>query len=139
MTVDLRTTYMGLQLAHPVLPSASPLTGDLDHLHSLVEAGAPAVVLPSLFEEQIEHDAMAVHFGMEQGAGGFAEAASGYLPDLDDYNTGPARYLDLVSAARAELKVPAAPPALSQTWSVQVPFAATPAKADMPATGTVRL
>jgi len=49
---------------------------------------------------------MAVHFGLEQGSGGFAEAASGYLPDLDQYNTGPARYLDLVSAARAELNVP---------------------------------
>lgn len=72
--VDLTTDYLGLRLSHPVLPSASPLTGDIDHILALVEAGAPAVVLPSLFEEQIEHDAMAVHFGLEQGAGAFGEA-----------------------------------------------------------------
>ncbi len=60
MTVDLGTTYLGLQLPHPVVPSASPLTGDLDHLHQLAAAGAGAVVLPSLFEEQIEHEAMAL-------------------------------------------------------------------------------
>jgi dihydroorotate dehydrogenase (fumarate) len=106
MSVDLSVEYLGLKLAHPVVPSASPLTGDIDHILALVEAGAPALVLPSLFEEQIEHDAMAVHHGIEQGAGGFAEAASGYLPDLNDYNTGPNQYLDLVGRARKEAGVP---------------------------------
>ena len=72
MSVDLSTSYLGLDLAHPVLPSASPLTGDIDHIHALVEAGAPAIVLPSLFEEQIEHNAMAVHHSLELGADGFA-------------------------------------------------------------------
>jgi dihydroorotate dehydrogenase (fumarate) len=95
-----------MELAHPVVPSASPLTGDLDHLHRLVEAGASAVVLPSLFEEQVEHEAMAVHFGIEFGAGAYAEATGGYLPELDTYNTGPDRYLELVAAARRELPVP---------------------------------
>ncbi|HSO48996.1 MAG TPA: dihydroorotate dehydrogenase-like protein, partial [Acidimicrobiia bacterium] len=90
----------------PVMPSASPLTGDIDHILALVEAGAPAIVLPSLFEEQIEHDAMAVHFGIELGAEGFAEAPSGYLPSLNSYNTGPERYLDLVRRARSEAGVP---------------------------------
>jgi len=103
---DLTTTYLGMTLAHPVMPSASPLTGDLDTLHRLVEAGAPAVVLPSLFEEQIEHEAMAVHFGLEFGAEAFAEAPAGYFPELDDYNTGPDQYLDLVRAAKRELPVP---------------------------------
>jgi len=106
MTVDLSVEYMGMRLAHPVMPSASPLTGDIDHIHALVDAGAPALVLPSLFEEQIEHDAMAVHYDLEQGAGAFGEAASGYLPDLDDYNTGPKLYLDLVRRARREVDVP---------------------------------
>jgi len=106
MTVDLTTTYLGIELPHPILPSASPLTGDIDRILALVEAGAPAVVLPSLFEEQIEHDAMAVHFGLEMGAGGFGEAPSGYLPELDDYNTGPDDYLDLVRRARREAKIP---------------------------------
>jgi dihydroorotate dehydrogenase (fumarate) len=80
MNVDLTTTYLGLELAHPVLPSASPLTGDIDHIHALVEAGAPAVVLPSLFEEQIEHDEMAVHYSLELGADGFGEAPEGFFP-----------------------------------------------------------
>lgn len=106
MSVDLSTRYLGMELAHPVVPSASPLTGDLDHLHRLVEAGASAVVLPSLFEEQVEHEAMAVHFGIEFGAGAYAEATGGYLPELDTYNTGPDRYLELVAAARRELPVP---------------------------------
>lgn len=106
MSVDLTTRYMGLHLAHPVMPSASPLTGDLDHIHALVEAGAPALVLPSLFEEQIEHDEMAVHFALEMGADGFAEIPEGFFPQLDDYNTGPEDYLDLIRRAKEEVDVP---------------------------------
>lgn len=106
MTVDLSTRYLGLDLAHPVMPSASPLTGDIDHIHTLVEAGAPALILPSLFEEQIEHDAMAVHFSLELGADGFGEAADGFFPQLDDYNTGPEDYLELIRRAKAEVAVP---------------------------------
>lgn len=106
MTVDMRTHYLGMTLAHPIVPSASPITGDIDHLLRLVEAGASAVVLPSLFEEQVEHEAMAVHMGLEWAKESFAEAADGYLPELNDYNTGPARYLELVRAAKSELHVP---------------------------------
>jgi dihydroorotate dehydrogenase (fumarate) len=106
MTADLSTRYLGLDLAHPVMPSASPLTGDLDHIHKLVEAGAPAVVLPSLFEEQIEHNAMAVHNSIEMGADGFAETPEGFFPALDDYNTGPEDYLELVRGAKREAGVP---------------------------------
>ena len=106
MTVDLSTNYMGLNLAHPVMPSASPLTGDLDHIHALIDAGAPALVLPSLFEEQIEHDEMAVHFALEMGADGFAEISEGFFPQLDDYNTGPEDYLDLIRRAKSEVDVP---------------------------------
>jgi dihydroorotate dehydrogenase (fumarate) len=106
VTADLSTRYLGLDLAHPVMPSASPLTGDIDHIHALVEAGAPALVLPSLFEEQIEHDAMAIHFSLEMGADGFGEAPDGFFPELDDYNTGPEDYLDLIRRAKAEVTVP---------------------------------
>ncbi|HKX73798.1 MAG TPA: dihydroorotate dehydrogenase-like protein [Acidimicrobiia bacterium] len=105
MTVDLTTEYLGLKLAHPVVPSASPLTGDLDHLHRLAEAGAAAVVLPSLFEEQVEHDAMAIHLGLEWNTGS-GEAPNGYLPEMDDYNTGPRQYLELIRGARRELSIP---------------------------------
>jgi dihydroorotate dehydrogenase (fumarate) len=104
--VDLSTEYLGFALPHPVMPSASPLTGDIDTLHRLVEAGAPAVVLPSLFEEQVEHDALAVHHGLEFGAGYNAEAPEGYFPELDDYNAGPDDYLELVARAEDELDVP---------------------------------
>lgn len=106
MTVDLSTTYLGLDLPNPLVPSASPLTGDIDHIHALVEAGASAVVLPSLFEEQIEHDAMAVHLSLERGADGFGEAPDGYFPQLDDYNTGPEDYLDLIRRAKGEAGIP---------------------------------
>ncbi|HSJ34706.1 MAG TPA: dihydroorotate dehydrogenase-like protein [Acidimicrobiia bacterium] len=104
--VDLTTEYLGFSLPHPVVPSASPLTGDIDTLHLLVEAGAPAVVLPSLFEEQVEHDALAIHHGLEFGAGYNAEAPEGYFPELDDYNSGPDDYLELVARAEDELDVP---------------------------------
>lgn len=106
MSTDLRTKYLGLDLAHPVVPSASPLTGDIDHIHTLCEAGAPALVLPSLFEEQIEHDEMALHYSLEMGADGFGEAAGGFFPQLDAYNTGPEDYLDLIRRAKAEVDVP---------------------------------
>lgn len=106
MTVDMSTTYLGLDLDHPVMPSASPLTGDIDRIHALVEAGAPALVLPSLFEEQIEHDEMALHFSLEMGADGFGEIPDGFFPQLDDYNTGPEDYLDLIRRATAEVSVP---------------------------------
>ena len=106
MTVDMSTRYLGLPLAHPVMPSASPATGSIDRIHLLVEAGAPALVLPSLFEEQIDHDAMAVHFSLERGADGFGEAPSGFFPELDDYNTGPEDYLDLIGRAKSEVDVP---------------------------------
>lgn len=102
---DLSTTYLGFRLDHPVVPSASPATGDIDSLHRLVEAGASAVVLPSLFEEQVEHDAMAVHDAFEMG-GGFAEATDGYFPALDDYNTGSDEYLKLARQAADELDIP---------------------------------
>ena len=106
MTVDLTTNYLGLDLAHPVVPSASPLTADIDHIHALVAAGAPAVVLPSLFEEQIEHDAMAIDHSLEVGADGFGESAEGFFPELDDYNTGPDDYLELIRRAKSETSIP---------------------------------
>jgi dihydroorotate dehydrogenase (fumarate) len=106
MSVDLSTSYLGLDLAHPVMPSASPLTGDIDHIHALVEAGAPAIVLPSLFEEQIEHNEMAVHHSLGLGAEGFAETPDGFFPQLDDYNTGPQDYLQLIRRAKQEAGIP---------------------------------
>ncbi|MDY7101157.1 MAG: dihydroorotate dehydrogenase-like protein [Actinomycetota bacterium] len=107
MTVtDLTTRYLGLQLANPVVASASPLTGDVGRLVELQSAGVAAVVLPSLFEEQVVAEALAVHDELELGIGHHPEATDGYLPELDGYNSGPERYLDLVHRATDALDIP---------------------------------
>ncbi len=105
MSADLRTRYMGLELANPLVPSASPLGADLEMLKRLEDAGAAAVVLPSLFEEQIEHEAMALHQALEAGSESFAEALS-YFPEPSDYNTGPETYLAHLAAAKDALSIP---------------------------------
>lgn len=104
MTVDLRTRYLGLELAHPVVASASPLGGRLDTLLRVEEAGAAAIVLPSLFEEQVEDEALALHAALEEGADAFGEALS-YLPELDA-PTAAERYLEHVAAATSRLGIP---------------------------------
>jgi dihydroorotate dehydrogenase (fumarate) len=107
MSVNLETSYLGLKLASPLVAAASPLSRSVEMALRLEEAGAAAVVLPSLFEEQIEHEQVQVHEALEQGAESFAEAPGGYLPELaEGYNTGPDRYLELISRARSELSVP---------------------------------
>ena len=105
MTPNLTTRYLGLELKNPVVVAACPLTGQVETLRRLEDAGAAAVVLPSLFEEQLEHDEMAIHRFYESGSESFPEALS-YFPDLDDYNTGPDSYLGLISAAKRAISVP---------------------------------
>jgi dihydroorotate dehydrogenase (fumarate) len=105
MSVDLTTRYLGLTLRNPVVASACPLTGEIDTLLRLEHAGVGAVVLPSLFEEQIEHDEMELHRVQEFGAESFAEALS-YFPELEDYNTGPETYLELIQSAKKQCTVP---------------------------------
>lgn len=104
--VDLATTYLGLHLANPVVASAGPLTGELDSLVALEEAGVAAVVLPSLFEEQVEHETMALGSDLVRHADFNPEAFDGYFPALDDYHTGVDEYLDLLGRAKDELGVP---------------------------------
>jgi dihydroorotate dehydrogenase (fumarate) len=104
-TPDMRTRYLGLELSNPVVVSASPLSASLDTLRRLAEAGAGAVVMQSLFEEQVEHEELHVHHVMEVGAQSQPEACA-YFPELDDYNTGPRAYLDHLQAARTVLDVP---------------------------------
>jgi dihydroorotate dehydrogenase (fumarate) len=102
---DLTTYYLGLRLRSPIVASSSPVTGDPDGLLGLDAAGVGAVVLPSLFEEQIEHEALEVDRMLATGAEAFGEAA-GYFPELDTYNTGPDHYLARVTQAKAALSVP---------------------------------
>jgi dihydroorotate dehydrogenase (fumarate) len=104
-TVDLSTTYLGFRLSSPIVASASPMTGDPRHWEAIELAGAGAIVLPSLFEEQIERESFAVDATLELGTDAFAESLS-YLPELDDYDVGPARHLALVEQARERLTIP---------------------------------
>jgi dihydroorotate dehydrogenase (fumarate) len=106
MTFDTSTHYLRMRLRSPVVASASPLTGHLDSLLALERAGAGAVVLPSLFEEQIENEQMGIHLSLELGAGIFGEATDGYLPEADRYNTGTNQYLDLIRSAKTALSIP---------------------------------
>jgi dihydroorotate dehydrogenase (fumarate) len=105
VTPDLRTTYLGLALSSPLVASASPLTGRLDSLRALEEAGAAAVVLPSLFEEQLEHEEVELDALLEHGTHSFGEALT-YFPELEDYNTGPGSYVELVAEAKRTLSIP---------------------------------
>lgn len=102
---ELASEYLGLALRSPLVASSSPLTGHLDDLRRLEDAGVGAVVLPSLFEEQIEHESLQVDRVLETGAEMFGEART-FFPELEDYDTGPDRYLDLVRRAREALEVP---------------------------------
>ncbi len=104
MTVDLRTRYLGLDLKHPIVASASPLTSSVDSLKRLQDAGVAAVVLPSLFEEQIEHEEMATHNLMLYGAE-LSPEAQGFFPEMQ-YSTGPEKYLQLITEAKKSLSVP---------------------------------
>lgn len=103
--MDLRTTYMGLDLKHPVVASASPLSGDLDGFRRLEDGGAAAVVMFSLFEEQLHQEIAAFEHLTSSGADSFAESLS-YFPELEDYRAGPDRYLDLLRRAAQAVDVP---------------------------------
>ncbi len=105
MSADLRTEYMGLQLPHPIVAAACPLTGDLAVLRRLEDAGVAAAVLPSLFEEQIEHDEMENHRFREAHAEAFPEATT-FFPEMDEYNSGLDKYLDHIQAAKAGVSIP---------------------------------
>jgi dihydroorotate dehydrogenase (fumarate) len=98
---DLRTRYLGLDLRTPLVASPSPLTGTLDGLRRLEEAGAAAVVLPSLFEEQLTLEADQVGRLLEAGAGSLSAALA-----LEEYNAGPYGYLSLVEQAKGSLQIP---------------------------------
>jgi dihydroorotate dehydrogenase (fumarate) len=108
MTVDLRTKYLGLQLRNPIVASASPLTGSLDSLKRLEDAGASAVVLPSLFEEQIEHEEMATHQLMMYGTE-LSPEAQGFFPEMESFGTGPDKYIRLIEEAKRSLSIPVIP------------------------------
>jgi dihydroorotate dehydrogenase (fumarate) len=104
--VQLQTSYLGLALPTPVVASSSPFTGDLASLKVMQAAGIGAVVLPSLFEEQLVHEAEQVQRMTATGSDANPEAPAGYHSPLDDYNDGATRYLKLVREAKDALDIP---------------------------------
>jgi dihydroorotate dehydrogenase (fumarate) len=105
MSVDLRTSYLGLELKNPLVASASPLTGHHKILRQMEEAGAAAVVMPSLFEEQFEQEELIVRRLIKSGMDRSEEVLS-ELFELDAYNTGPANYLPQIKQAKKTLSIP---------------------------------
>ncbi len=103
--MNLRTSYMGLDLDHPVVASPGPFSRDIDGVLRLEDGGAAAVVLASLFEEQIKAERDAAHALLEHGSEAFAESQS-FFPDVPDFEVGPERYLELVRKARERARVP---------------------------------
>jgi len=103
--MDLSTTYLGLKLKNPLVPSASSLCRDLANLKAMEDAGAGAVVLESLFEEQIVGESAALDHFLSFGTESYAEATS-YFPPMDDFDKGPEEYLEHVRKAKAALSIP---------------------------------
>jgi dihydroorotate dehydrogenase (fumarate) len=102
---DLSTTYLGLKLKNPIVASASPLSKKLDRARRLDEAGVGAIVMYSLFEEQIIHESLELDHYLNRGTNSYPEALS-YLPDGGMYGVSPERYLNQVSGLKRAVNVP---------------------------------
>lgn len=106
--MDLTTTYLGKPLKNPIVASASPLSKNLGLMKRLEDSGAAAIVMYSLFEEQIEHEAAELDHYLQYGTQSYAEALT-YFPETTEYNLEPDDYLNLVSKAKSELEIPIIP------------------------------
>jgi len=103
--MDLTAKYMGLELPSPLVPSASPLSKSLDNIKKFADAGAGAIVLWSLFEEQFEHDADQLEHYLQYGANRWAESLT-YFPEPPEYNLRPDEYLEHIAAAKQAVDIP---------------------------------
>jgi len=103
--MDLSTKFMGIALKSPLVVSASPLSKDVSRIRQLEDAGAAAVVLYSLFEEQVEHEARELEYYYKYGADRFAESLS-YFPEIEDFKTGPQEYLEHIRQAKQAVDIP---------------------------------
>lgn len=103
--VDLSTSYLGLQLKNPLVASASPLSKKVDLVRRMEDAGIGAVVMYSLFEEQIVHDSLELDHFLNAGTESFAESLT-YFPDLGHYNIGPEEYLRLIQKLKSAVEIP---------------------------------
>lgn len=103
--MDLSTTYMGLKLKNPIVPSASPLSENVDTVKALEDAGASAIVVYSLFEEQITHETGALDHYLSFGSESYAEATS-YFPEPEEFKMGPFEYLDHIANLKKAVDIP---------------------------------
>jgi dihydroorotate dehydrogenase (fumarate) len=103
--IDLKTKYLGLDLKNPLVASASALSKRTSRVKQMEEAGISAVVMYSLFEEQLVHDSLAFDYFMERGTDRFAESLD-YFPDLDRYNVGPDGYLEQIRKNKEAVSIP---------------------------------
>lgn len=103
--MDLSTTYMGLKLKNPIVPSASPLSQNVDTVKKLEDAGAAAVVVYSLFEEQINHESGELNHYLSYHAESYAEALN-YFPEPDEFKLTPYQYLDHIANLKKSVNIP---------------------------------
>ena len=103
--INLNTTYLGLKLRSPLVVSASPLSRDIDSICRLEEAGASAIVLYSLFEEQLRQEEADLNYHLAAGTESFAESLT-YFPQASEFHTGPEGYLEHIRKAKASVRIP---------------------------------
>jgi dihydroorotate dehydrogenase (fumarate) len=103
--MDLSTQYLGLKLSNPLMPGASPLVDDLDAVRRLEDAGAAAIVMHSLFEEQLTSDQMSAN-ALREKSSAISPEASTYLPEPPEYRLGPEEYLDQLRKIKAAVRIP---------------------------------
>jgi len=103
--MNLTTNYLGMLLKNPIVASSSPLSHSVDSIRRLEDAGAAAVVMYSLFEEQIGFDSYYIDYHLTQGIDSYAESIS-YFPDMQSYNVGPDEYLNLIRRAKEAVGIP---------------------------------
>lgn len=105
--MDISTKYLGLVLKSPLVVSSCPLCESVGNIRALEDAGVGAIVLPSLFEEQLALESQAVDYDLWRGAESFPEALS-YFPEMENYNLGPEGYLELIRGAKRAVRIPVA-------------------------------
>jgi dihydroorotate dehydrogenase (fumarate) len=103
--MDLTTNYLGMKLRSPLVPSASPMSGDIDNILWMEDAGAAAVVLPSLFEEQLSLETYELHHHLTYGTESYPESLT-YFPEPQNFRIGPEEYLNLIHKTKARVKIP---------------------------------
>jgi dihydroorotate dehydrogenase (fumarate) len=103
--MNLTTNYLGMPLKNPIVASSSPLSHNVDSIRRLEDAGAAAVVMYSLFEEQITLDSFYVDYYLNSGTNSYAESLS-YFPEMDGYNVSPDEYMNLIRQAKSAVNIP---------------------------------